>query len=101
MARSGRIYRSDGTVIWTLPDAHTYVTTPRSALLFPALHAPTGDVPPSRCGNAHDIAQVAVDADTQGAPPDLDDPPALLTQACGAFAPGNGVIKTAPQRDVP
>ncbi|OBH74863.1 hypothetical protein A5682_01875 [Mycobacterium mantenii] len=36
----------DGTVIWTLPDGHTYVTTPGSALLFPSLCAPTGDPPP-------------------------------------------------------
>jgi hypothetical protein len=35
----------DGTVIWTLPDGHTYVTTPGSALLFPSLCAPTGDAP--------------------------------------------------------
>ncbi|BBY39031.1 hypothetical protein MMAN_31650 [Mycobacterium mantenii] len=35
----------DGTVIWTLPDGHTYVTTPGSALLFPSLCAPTGDPP--------------------------------------------------------
>jgi hypothetical protein len=34
----------DGAVIWTLPDQHTYVTTPGSALLFPSLCAPTGDV---------------------------------------------------------
>jgi hypothetical protein len=33
----------DGTVIWTLPDGQTYVTTPGSALLFPALCAPTGE----------------------------------------------------------
>ncbi len=32
----------DGTVIWTLPDGQSYVTTPGSALLFPALMAPTG-----------------------------------------------------------
>ncbi|WP_245843021.1 hypothetical protein [Mycolicibacterium vulneris] len=36
----------DGTVSWTLPDQHTYVTTPGSALLFPALCVPTGDIPP-------------------------------------------------------
>ena len=36
----------DGTVIWTTPGGHTYVTTPGSALLFPALCAPTGDIPP-------------------------------------------------------
>jgi hypothetical protein len=48
----------DGTVIWLLPDGHTYVTTPGSALLFPILCAPTGDLPPShsdriqpRCGD--------------------------------------------------
>jgi hypothetical protein len=35
----------DGTVIWTLPDGHTYVTTPGSGLLFPSLCAPTGDPP--------------------------------------------------------
>ncbi|WP_156765691.1 HNH endonuclease signature motif containing protein [Mycobacterium sp. 1245499.0] len=35
----------DGTVIWTLPDGHTYVTTPGSALLFPSLCAPTGAIP--------------------------------------------------------
>ncbi|MDM4141569.1 MULTISPECIES: HNH endonuclease signature motif containing protein [Mycobacterium] len=45
----------DGTVIWTLPGGHTYVTTPGSALLFPQLCAPTGDVrvtaapPPDYC----------------------------------------------------
>ncbi|MGY4709030.1 DUF222 domain-containing protein [Mycolicibacterium sp. CBM1] len=35
----------DGTVIWELPDGHTYVTTPGSILLFPALMAPTGPAP--------------------------------------------------------
>ncbi|OBH90965.1 HNH endonuclease signature motif containing protein [Mycobacterium sp. E2733] len=45
----------DGTIIWRLPDGHTYVTTPGSALLFPGLCAPTGDLPapaagPERCG---------------------------------------------------
>lgn len=34
----------DGTVIWDLPGGQTYVTMPGSALLFPALCAPTGDV---------------------------------------------------------
>jgi hypothetical protein len=33
-----------GTVIWTLPDGQTYVTTPGSALLFPSLCAPTGEL---------------------------------------------------------
>jgi hypothetical protein len=36
----------DATVVWTLPDGPTYVTTPGSALLFPTLCVPTGDVPP-------------------------------------------------------
>ncbi|WP_082978854.1 HNH endonuclease signature motif containing protein [Mycobacterium sp. 1081908.1] len=45
----------DGTVIWRLPDGHTYVTTPGSALLFPSLCVPTGDAPDTeapaeRCG---------------------------------------------------
>jgi hypothetical protein len=46
----------DGTVIWRLPDGHTYVTTPGSALLFPSLCAPTGELPrpaadaTERCG---------------------------------------------------
>jgi hypothetical protein len=37
----------DGTVIFTLPDGQTYVTTPGSAQLFPTLCAPTArlDVP--------------------------------------------------------
>ncbi|OBH54786.1 HNH endonuclease signature motif containing protein [Mycobacterium sp. E2479] len=35
----------DGTVIWTLPDGHTYITTPGSALLFPSLCASTGNAP--------------------------------------------------------
>ena len=35
----------DGTVIWILPDGHIYVTTPGSALLFPSLCAPTGELP--------------------------------------------------------
>ncbi len=47
----------DGTVIWTLPDNQTHVTTPGSALLFPSLCTPTGDPPPpdparaDRCGD--------------------------------------------------
>jgi hypothetical protein len=31
----------DGTLIWTLPDGQTYVTTPGSAQLFPSLCAPS------------------------------------------------------------
>jgi hypothetical protein len=38
----------DGTVIWLLPDGRTYVTTPGSALLFPSLCSPTGDLPTPR-----------------------------------------------------
>jgi hypothetical protein len=36
----------DGTVILHSPSGQTYVTTPGSALLFPSLCLPTGDVPP-------------------------------------------------------
>jgi hypothetical protein len=32
-------------VIWTLPDGQTYITTPGSALLFPTLCVPNGEVP--------------------------------------------------------
>ncbi|MEE2855334.1 MAG: HNH endonuclease signature motif containing protein [Actinomycetota bacterium] len=35
----------DGTVIWDLPDGHTYVTAPGSALLFPQLCTATGVAP--------------------------------------------------------
>ncbi|UMB68971.1 HNH endonuclease signature motif containing protein [Mycobacterium paraterrae] len=35
----------DGTVILTSPAGKTYVTTPGSALLFPSLCAPTGELP--------------------------------------------------------
>jgi hypothetical protein len=40
----------DGTVVWTSPSRHTYVTTPGSALLFPQLCTPTGalDAVPDR-----------------------------------------------------
>ncbi|MDT5164881.1 MAG: hypothetical protein QOC88_1775 [Mycobacterium sp.] len=38
----------DGTVLWHLPDGHTYVTMPGSALLFPSLCVPTGDLPPAQ-----------------------------------------------------
>ena len=34
----------DGTVIFTLPPGQTYVTIPGSALLFPSLCAPTGEL---------------------------------------------------------
>jgi Domain of unknown function (DUF222) len=48
---------ADGTVIWTLPSGQTYVTSPGSAILFPALTVPTGDLPElsqtpdDRCGD--------------------------------------------------
>lgn len=46
----------DGTVIWTLPSGQTYITTPGSALLFPALcasgdPAPASAVPDTRSGD--------------------------------------------------
>ncbi len=47
----------DGTLIMQSPSGHTYVTTPGSALLFPSLCGPTGDIPPpdptgaERCGD--------------------------------------------------
>jgi uncharacterized protein DUF222 len=44
----------DGTVIWLLPDGRTYVTTAGSAMLFPSLCAPTGDMPVPRAGAADD-----------------------------------------------
>ena len=46
----------DATVIWTSPSGQTYVTTPGSALLFPSLCRPTGELPipgpgrADRCG---------------------------------------------------
>jgi Domain of unknown function (DUF222) len=36
----------DGTIILNSPAGKTYVTTPGSALLFPSLCRPTGDLPP-------------------------------------------------------
>jgi hypothetical protein len=48
----------DGTLILTAPSGHTYVSTPGSALLFPSLCRPTGEVPapqtdppPHYCGD--------------------------------------------------
>ncbi|WP_283613516.1 HNH endonuclease signature motif containing protein [Mycolicibacterium poriferae] len=37
----------DGTVIWTSPTGHVYTTKPGSALLFPSLCRPTGELWPS------------------------------------------------------
>ena len=49
---------ADGTVIWTLPSGQVYVTSPGSAILFPALTAPTGDAPRA---TAHPISVAATD----------------------------------------
>ncbi len=35
---------SDGTIVWTSPSGHKYVTRPGSRLLFPALCLPTGEL---------------------------------------------------------
>ncbi len=35
---------ADGILIWTSPTAQTYITTPGSALLFPQLCVPTGEL---------------------------------------------------------
>lgn len=35
---------SDGTVIWSSPTGHTYVTKPAGALFFPQLARPTGEL---------------------------------------------------------
>ncbi|MEE3067561.1 MAG: DUF222 domain-containing protein [Actinomycetota bacterium] len=37
--------RPDGTVVWTTPSGHTYLTRPGSRLLFPTLCLPTGELP--------------------------------------------------------
>jgi hypothetical protein len=44
----------DGTLILTSPSGQTYVTTPGSALLFPSLCLPTGDLLVSKAGPAGD-----------------------------------------------
>ena len=36
--------RPDGTIEWTSPTGHTYLTRPGSRLLFPALCVPTGEL---------------------------------------------------------
>src|SRR5699024_6058568 len=36
----------DGSIEWISPSGHTYTTHPGSRLLFPALCAPTGALPP-------------------------------------------------------
>uniref|UniRef100_UPI003B3B0874 hypothetical protein n=1 Tax=Mycolicibacter arupensis TaxID=342002 RepID=UPI003B3B0874 len=40
----------DSTLILTSPSGQTYVTTPGSALLFPRLCVPTGDLPAPQPG---------------------------------------------------
>ncbi|MEE6177217.1 hypothetical protein SKC42_12170, partial [Mycobacterium sp. 050134] len=35
----------DGTIEWTSPTGHTYLTHPGSRLLFPTLCQPTGEIP--------------------------------------------------------
>jgi Domain of unknown function (DUF222)/HNH endonuclease len=42
---------ADGTVIWTLPSGQVYVTSPGSAILFPALTEPTGEAPHAARGD--------------------------------------------------
>jgi hypothetical protein len=42
----------DGTIILNSPAGKTYVTTPGSALLFPSLCLPTGDVQAPQSGTA-------------------------------------------------
>lgn len=37
--------RPDGTIVWTSPTGHTYITRPGSRLLFPSLCRPTGELP--------------------------------------------------------
>jgi hypothetical protein len=54
----------DGTIIWTLPDGHTYVTTPGSALLFPGHDQPPGTRPLHRSG----YLDAATGADTGPGP---------------------------------
>jgi hypothetical protein len=34
----------DGTIVWTAPTGHTYITEPHGGALFPALAQPTGEV---------------------------------------------------------
>ena len=44
----------DGTIILNSPSGKTYVTSPGSALLFPSLCAPTGDLPAPQAGPTTD-----------------------------------------------
>jgi len=76
----------DGTIIWTAPDGHEFVTTPGSRLLFPELSEPTASIttsgrptphtagltmPRRRTTRAHDRARrVAAERETYVAPAD-------------------------------
>jgi hypothetical protein len=40
------VQHPDGTIVWTAPTGHTYTTRPGSALIFPTLCRPTGNLPP-------------------------------------------------------
>ncbi|WP_332909798.1 hypothetical protein [Mycobacterium hippophais] len=44
----------DGTIVWTAPTGHTYTTRPGSALIFPTLCRPTGNLPPPPPGTLPD-----------------------------------------------
>src|ERR1700736_5115891 len=44
----------DGTIILTSPSGHTYITTPGSALLFPSLCRPTGELASPETGPSVD-----------------------------------------------
>src|SRR5689334_8002401 len=43
----------DGTIIWTAPDGHEFVTTPGSRLLFPELSRPTASITPTGRATPH------------------------------------------------
>jgi len=45
----------DGTIIWTAPDGHEFVTTPGSRLLFPELSRPTATVTPTGRPTPHTV----------------------------------------------
>ncbi len=44
----------DGTIIWTAPTGHTYITVPGSRILFPDRHFPTPMPPPSAAATTSD-----------------------------------------------
>jgi hypothetical protein len=66
----------DGTLFWTEPSRHTYVTTPGSALLFPALCAPTGELaPPNPTSAGAPCADRTAMMPNANAPPPPASPP--------------------------